>query len=90
MGMTTAVWSLNSKHFIAEPESPLGHPMDLHWEDTPDWVLHNSPEWLRRAGQSRRRVLPLVQLWGSPHVLLVLGFNQHGVPGVYFTQPLTN
>jgi hypothetical protein len=63
--------------------------MDLHWDDTPDWV-NNTPEWLRSARHFRRRGLPLVHLWASSHFLLALGLNEHGVPGIYLTQTPMN
>ena len=71
----------------SEPASRLGQRSDLHWENAPDWV-NDTPEWLRGAWQYRHRGLPLVHLWESSHYLLALGINEHGVPGIYFTQSL--
>jgi hypothetical protein len=87
MGMAISTWSIGNNRLIAAPAAPPRQPIDLHWESAPDW-LNNAPEWLRNAPHSRRRGLPLVHLWNSSRFLLALGFNEHGVPGIYLTQSL--
>jgi hypothetical protein len=62
-------------------------PMDVQWRNVkgPEWV-QGAPEWLQNARNFRRRGLPILHLWESSHMLLALGVNGHGVPGLYLTQ----
>lgn len=73
-----------------EMGSPDASRFDVHWQNSqgPAW-LQDVPDWVTsNARNYRRRGLPLVHLWESPHYLVALGLSNHGVPGVYFTQKL--
>ena len=58
----------------------------LHWMDSNDWI-HNPPQWLREAEESRRlrAPLPVVHLWRSQQTqtLFALGVSRRGLPGLY-------
>jgi len=57
----------------------------IRWHDNPDIV---SPEVASLVRNFRHNGLPIVHLWQSGRNLLAIGLNQHGKPGIYFTQKL--
>jgi hypothetical protein len=67
--------------------SPVAFP--IQWRAHPTLV---SPELLSRARNIRRSGLPIVHLWQSNNNsnLVALGLSPRGVPGVYFTQRISN
>jgi hypothetical protein len=65
------------------PNSYVGFP--IKWENTPANV---SPQVVSIARNFRHNGVPILHLWGSGRNLLAVGFNPHGVPGVYFTQKM--
>jgi hypothetical protein len=73
----------------ASPIAPIARSMAIHWDDAPDWMRVAPPGVMSAARQFRRRGLPLVRLWQSPHLLLALGLNNRARPGIYLTQKLT-
>jgi hypothetical protein len=77
----------------AHTGSPIASHFDIRWQITPgpapSWVQQNVPQWITdNAKNYRRRGLPLLRLWESPHYMVALGLSNHGVPGAYFTQKL--
>jgi hypothetical protein len=57
------------------------------------WRLHPTlvnPEVVSRARNLRRTGLPIVNLWQSNNNRVALGLSPRGIPGVYFTQRLSN
>ena len=57
------------------------------------WRLHPTlvnPEVVSRARNMRRTGLPIVHLWQSNNNLVALGLSPRGIPGVYFTQRISN
>jgi hypothetical protein len=74
----------------AEIGSPIAARFDMRWQSSigPAWV-QSVPQWVTSDARNyHRRGLPLLQLWQSHHYLVALGFSNHGVPGVYFSQKL--
>ena len=57
------------------------------------WRLHPTlvnPEVVSRARNLRRTGLPIVHLWQSNNNAVALGLSPRGIPGVYFTQRISN
>ena len=57
------------------------------------WRLHPTlvnPEVVSRARNLRRTGLPIVNLWQSNNNRVALGLSPRGIPGVYFTQRISN
>jgi hypothetical protein len=76
----------------AELDSPVARSISqLQWADSNDWI-HNPPAWMREAVNDahnyKKRGMPIVHLWASPHGVLAIGVNSHGTPGLYFSQRL--
>jgi hypothetical protein len=68
-----------------EESSPVAFA--IHWSPHPTLV---NPEVVRRAANMRRTGLPIVHLWQSNNNLVALGLSPRGIPGVYFTQRISN
>jgi hypothetical protein len=49
-----------------------------------------SPEVVSRVRNLRRSGLPIVHLWQSNNNVVALGLSPRGIPGVYFTQRISN
>jgi hypothetical protein len=65
--------------------SPVAFP--IQWRPHPALV---NPEVVNRARNLRRTGLPIVHLWQSNNNLVALGLSPRGIPGVYFTQKISN
>lgn len=59
----------------------------IQWRPHPTLV---SPEVVSRARNLRRSGLPIVHLWQSNNNVVALGLSPRGIPGVYFTQRISN
>jgi hypothetical protein len=70
-----------------DESSPVAFP--IQWRVHPTLV---SPELVSRARNFRRTGLPIVHLWQSNNNsnLVALGLSPRGIPGVYFTQRISN
>jgi hypothetical protein len=83
---------------IQEPAASAPEPARNMDENSPvafpiQWRLHPAlvnPEVVSRARNLRRTGLPIVHLWQSNNNLVALGLSPRGIPGVYFTQRISN
>jgi hypothetical protein len=66
-----------------QPQGRLAFP--IRWQNNTGIV---SPRVVSLARNFRRNGLPVVHLWESGRNLLAIGFNPHGVPGIYLTQKM--
>jgi len=81
-----------------EPAASTPEPSRNMDESSPvafaiQWRLHPTlvnPEVVSRARNMRRTGLPIVHLWQSNNNLVALGLSPRGIPGVYFTQRISN
>jgi hypothetical protein len=68
-----------------DESSPIA--FSIQWRSHPTLV---SPEVVSRARNLRRSGLPIVHLWQSNNNVVALGLSPRGIPGVYFTQRISN
>jgi hypothetical protein len=83
-----------ARYDLGSPEIPLGLASAGATVENDSKVAFpvrwQKPELERVVRSFRRTGLPIVHLWGSGRNVLAIGLNPHGVPGVYFTQKLSD